>query len=70
MIGLMYICTNHLLNPSYDDHVDPLELSLTVTVKPAWAAGYEPARVGSQAGGGAGRSLAAEVSGPYHFLPW
>lgn len=36
VIGLIYICTNHLLNPSYDDHVDPLELSLTVTV-PRWA---------------------------------
>lgn len=36
VIGLMYICTNHLLNPAYDDHVDPLELSLTVRV-PAWA---------------------------------
>lgn len=36
VIGLAYICTNHLLNPSFVDHVDPLELTLTVTV-PKWA---------------------------------
>lgn len=35
-IGLAYICTNHLLNPALEDHVDPLALSLTVRV-PAWA---------------------------------
>lgn len=35
-IGLGYICTNHLLNPGLEDHVDPLALSLTVRV-PAWA---------------------------------
>lgn len=34
-IGLAYICTNHLLNPAIGDHVDPLELSLTVTL-PGW----------------------------------
>lgn len=35
IIALMYICTNHLLNPTMSDHVDPLELSLTLRV-PGW----------------------------------
>lgn len=35
-LGLAYICTNHLLNPALEDHVDPLALSLTIRV-PAWA---------------------------------
>lgn len=35
VIGLAYICTNHLLNPSFVDHVDPLELTLSVRV-PKW----------------------------------
>jgi fatty acid desaturase len=34
-IGLIYICTNHMLNPELGDHVDPLELTLTVRV-PRW----------------------------------
>ncbi|MEB3222133.1 MAG: fatty acid desaturase [Candidatus Sericytochromatia bacterium] len=34
-IGLAYICTNHMLNPELGDHLDPLELTLTVRV-PRW----------------------------------